>query len=351
MKRVFISYAHEDAAFRDALAVHLQVLCMAGIIEQWHDGQLGPGEDWKATIDREVHAADIVVLLVSASFLASRSCQELELAPALARWAKRDVVVVPVVVRACDWDASPLAKLQILPTRGKPVATWPHPDDAWTEVTRAIRVVASRGAAAAAVATSWRAAHLPEVQSVPPESSTARAPDSGQPDAIDADETGAPAPSDVVGAPGDRPRASPGRRVDRERFLAECTPAARTLFVFFLDEAIRRGHHVYWGTSGFSVGAYFPGPSDRWSFAYGYPADDFQFYFQEGAPWSRPEEASAFRRDLLLTGIFREAGRLTLKSRVDDGTSALAHEAARNMFARVDESIRGARTRLNANGS
>src|SRR6185436_9854695 len=76
-----------------------------------------------------------------------------------------------------------------------------------------------------------------------------------------------------------------GRRVDRERFLAVCTPAAATLFAFLLDEAARRGHRIYWGTSGFSLGSQLPGESDRWSFAYGYPPDDFQFYFQEGAPW------------------------------------------------------------------
>ncbi len=39
-------------------------------------------------------------------------------------------------------------------------------------------------------------------------------------------------------------------------------------------------------------------------------------------------------------GIFREAGRLTLKSRVDDATNARAHEAARRILDRVDESIR-----------
>jgi replicative DNA helicase len=86
MKRVFISYSHDDVVFRDALATHLEVLRSTGIIHQWHDGQIAPGQDWRAAIDCELLAADIIVLLVSASFLASRYCQDVELVSALDRW-------------------------------------------------------------------------------------------------------------------------------------------------------------------------------------------------------------------------------------------------------------------------
>lgn len=131
-----------------------------------------------------------------------------------------------------------------------------------------------------------------------------------------------------------------GRHVDRERFLAACTPPAGSLFSYLLDDAVRRGHTIYWGTTGFSTGAQVAGGGDRWAFAYGFPPDDFQFYFQDGAPWSSGKESAAFRKELMSTGIFREAGRLTLKSRVDETTSVRAHEVARRILDRVDESIR-----------
>lgn len=142
MKRVFISYASEDSQFRDAFATHLDILCAARIVKGWHDGKIAPGEDWKTAIDRELDGADIIVLLISANFLASEFHQEFELLPALRRWRAKQAHVVPVIVRACDWEASPIADLRVLPTRGKPVATWTHPDEAWTEVVRAIRVAA-----------------------------------------------------------------------------------------------------------------------------------------------------------------------------------------------------------------
>jgi hypothetical protein len=152
-------------------------------------------------------------------------------------------------------------------------------------------------------------------------------------------------PRDAIGRAGAPPAQAgrgSGRPVDRERFLAACTPAAGNLFTSLLDEAVRRGHPIYWGVKGFSLGAQLPGGADRWTFAYGFPLDEFHVYFQEGAPWSGAQESAALRKELILTRIFREAGRLTLKSRVDDATSARAHEAARRIFEAVEESIRRA---------
>ena len=58
------------------------------------------------------------------------------------------------------------------------------------------------------------------------------------------------------------------------------------------------------------------------SFAYGYPqhgtwpSDYFEFYFAN-LPLSDPE-LSALRKDLLTYGIFREAGKKTLRVLLDD---------------------------------
>jgi hypothetical protein len=140
MMRVFISHAPDDSMYRDALASHIEVLCASGIITSWHSGMIAPGEDWKEVVDRELEKTDLVIFLVSASFLASRSCQETELAPALERWKQMRLRLMPVIVRACDWRASSIARLKVLPAGGRPVATWPHQDEAWAEVTRTLRI-------------------------------------------------------------------------------------------------------------------------------------------------------------------------------------------------------------------
>lgn len=143
MKRVFISYSHDDTAFRDQLVVHLAVLQRQGTIDVWHDGRIEPGNDWKKAIEEQLQQADIIILLISASFLASRFCAEVELTQAMRRWEAKNAIVVPIIVRACDWASSPLGRLQALPRDGRPISQFNSFDDAWRDVARSIKSIAS----------------------------------------------------------------------------------------------------------------------------------------------------------------------------------------------------------------
>jgi hypothetical protein len=72
--KLFYCYAHQDRELRDALDSHLSILLWQGLIEIWHDGNISVGTDWEKEIDRHLGSADIVLLLVSADFLASKYC-------------------------------------------------------------------------------------------------------------------------------------------------------------------------------------------------------------------------------------------------------------------------------------
>jgi hypothetical protein len=61
----------------------------------------------------------------------------------LDRWAARKVHLLPIIVRACDWEVSPLRGLQVLPKGATPIAQLPRQDDAWVDVTRTIRMLAT----------------------------------------------------------------------------------------------------------------------------------------------------------------------------------------------------------------
>ena len=76
----------------------------------------------------------MVVLLVSADFLASDYCADVELKRALERQAAGACRVVPIIVRDVNWKRSKIAALQALPADGKPVTTWPDQDTAWRTV-------------------------------------------------------------------------------------------------------------------------------------------------------------------------------------------------------------------------
>ena len=141
MAKVFFSYSHDDEALRNQLEKHLASLRYEGLVDSWHDRRLVAGEMVDSAIDAQIDAADIVLLLLSASFLSSHYCYSVEMQRALARHAAGECRVVPVILRACDWTHSPMGKLLAVPQDGKPITSWTNPDEAFTDVVRQIRVL------------------------------------------------------------------------------------------------------------------------------------------------------------------------------------------------------------------
>ena len=136
---LFFSYSHKDELLRDELAAHLKLLERQNVIRGWHDRRIDIGRDWKHAINEHLERAGVVLLLVSADFLASDYCYDLEMKRALERSEIGSALVIPVIVRPCDWTRAPFAKLQALPRDGKAVTSWPGRDEAWTDVAQGIR--------------------------------------------------------------------------------------------------------------------------------------------------------------------------------------------------------------------
>jgi formylglycine-generating enzyme required for sulfatase activity len=138
---IFFSYARKDGLLRDELAKHLKPLRQEGIIRDWHDREIPPGAEWQNEIDRHLESAQIILLLISADFLASDYCYSFELKRALERHASNEACVIPVILRSCDWQNTRFGKLQVLPTDGKPIQSksWFDPDEAFTDVVKGLR--------------------------------------------------------------------------------------------------------------------------------------------------------------------------------------------------------------------
>ena len=113
-----------------------------GLVQKWDDRLLKPGEEWRKGIDENLERADIILLLVSADFLASDFCWQDEMERALERHQTGEARVIPVIIRNADWTQAKFAKLQALPKEGKAVTLWPDRDSAWTNVAEGIRRVA-----------------------------------------------------------------------------------------------------------------------------------------------------------------------------------------------------------------
>jgi tetratricopeptide (TPR) repeat protein len=139
---VFYSYSHKDEELRDALEDHLSLLRRQGVISNWHDRGIGAGSEWAGEIDEHLKTADIILLLVSASFLASDYCYDVELKLAMERHEAGEARVIPVILKSCDWTSAPFGKLQALPKNALPLTKWPDHDEAFTDVAKGIRKAA-----------------------------------------------------------------------------------------------------------------------------------------------------------------------------------------------------------------
>ena len=92
-------------------------------------------------IHTHLNKADLILLLISASFIASKYCWNREVEIALQRHKDGNVWVLPIILRPVYWQGTPLGQLQALPTGAKPVTRWNDPDDAFEDVVLGIRKV------------------------------------------------------------------------------------------------------------------------------------------------------------------------------------------------------------------
>jgi hypothetical protein len=136
---VFYSYSHKDEEFLDKLITHLSLLKRKGVITGWHDRQIGAGVEWKNRIDEHLESAGVILLLVSADFLASDYCYDLEMARAMARHHEGTARVIPIILRKCDWSDAPFGELQALPKNAEPVKSWADQDEAFTDIATGIK--------------------------------------------------------------------------------------------------------------------------------------------------------------------------------------------------------------------
>ena len=144
--KIFISYSHRDEEFKDDLQIGLASLKNNGHIAAWDDRAIMAGDEWDHEIKDALYKADIILLLVSPNFLASRYVREQEIKIAMERHRNPadPAVVVPIIIRPSDWKDNAFSRLQALPKNSKPVSTWSNYDEAMLDVVSGIKKLVMR---------------------------------------------------------------------------------------------------------------------------------------------------------------------------------------------------------------
>jgi len=141
---LFFSYAHDDEKLCRLLVQHLGSLRRQHIIQGWHDRCILAGDDWAGEIDKHLEMADIVLLLISASFVDSDYCWGIEMERALQKHKTGEAHVIPIILRPVDLEGTPFSMLQFLPKDGRPVTKWSDKHEAFANIATGVRIAATK---------------------------------------------------------------------------------------------------------------------------------------------------------------------------------------------------------------
>lgn len=120
--KIFISYSHKDMKYKKELLTHLKSLELTHNIDVWHDGKILAGDTIDSEVLIQLGISDVVLLLVSPSFLASSYCIDVELKKAIERHKEGNCIVIPVILSESVIDDSiSFSKLMRVPEDGKPI--------------------------------------------------------------------------------------------------------------------------------------------------------------------------------------------------------------------------------------
>ncbi len=135
---VLLCYAQEDERMARQLRQHLSLLERNSYISILDYGNIDPGTERDKELKKHLDEAQIILLLISASFLSSDYCYETEMQHAIERHERQEARVIPVILRDCYWKTPPLDKLQPLPDGARPVVQWKGQDKGYTNVAEAL---------------------------------------------------------------------------------------------------------------------------------------------------------------------------------------------------------------------
>lgn len=136
--KVFILNAPKDDGYLQDLNKQLKGMARRGKITHWDPNKIIAGNSISATLDKELNEAQIVVLLVSADYLASDRCYDIQ-----EKAIDLGKTILPVIVRHCLYEdddyINDQPKLPVQDGEVVPISAWAHSDEAFAQVAAYIR--------------------------------------------------------------------------------------------------------------------------------------------------------------------------------------------------------------------
>lgn len=132
LRKIVVLFDRNEADIHccQTLCVHLSGWMQKGALQIWHRDMPFVGDE-EQELRRQLDAADAVMPVLSASFLADHVLMTETIPEVLRQHRARGLRILPLIHRACDWEGTALARFPVIPTGGKPLRNWPDEDEAY----------------------------------------------------------------------------------------------------------------------------------------------------------------------------------------------------------------------------
>ncbi len=140
--KIFISYSHKDKKMKEKLISHMSALVRQKYVMLWYDNMILPGKELDENVMEALRTSQIVLLLLSADYLASDYCYDIEMKEALMFREQKKMEVIPILLREVDLKGTPVERLLFLPEDRKAVSSFQDEDGAYKNIVDGIRRVA-----------------------------------------------------------------------------------------------------------------------------------------------------------------------------------------------------------------
>ena len=142
---LFYSYSHKDSRHREDMEQALALLRRDGILKEWSDRNILPGQSIPRTIEATMNTVDIFAFLLSPAFLNSTPCFEEWSRAMKIAMADSSRFCVPIVLEHCSWrDLDGMSDLMALPIDARPVEDFPNKNVAWKQVYDGLKSVVEK---------------------------------------------------------------------------------------------------------------------------------------------------------------------------------------------------------------
>jgi hypothetical protein len=138
---VLLCYDKKDERMVRKLKNQLSLLVRNGLIALWDDADIAPGADREQEMNKSLDEAQVILLLISSSFLGSKYPYKIGMQEAIQKHEQKKARVIPILLSPVHWEEPPIANLQPLPDSARPITKWRPQDEGYKNVADGIKRV------------------------------------------------------------------------------------------------------------------------------------------------------------------------------------------------------------------